>query len=607
MRNKAGIHFFSSLKAQLILSFILLSALVLALNSLLSYRTSSQLFQNRIEDETLRNFRQSEYNITTYLNEIEKLTNLISIDPSVQQLLVEGIDSEPDTIVAINTFIAKMTGFMSEYSYLDSIYMVTDEMKIVGTNRRNVLLMREGVRKEAFQRSLVYTAGKISHPKTSFIGGYTFGELGEGWLETTVSTPSKAIVAVKGIGLGLQFKQIATLMIVIDEQTLSAIYGKFSDTGSGNISLLNEAGEVISSTDSAAIGNKYPYAENVVSTNASGSFTEKLNGETMQIVYYTMSDNQWSLVNEVPTAVFSSDIVKLQRTSMVIFICSILFISFLFVFWAEKFTKPLNQLLYSIREVGRGKVGSVVKEVPNNEIGLLINQFNRMSLDILHLIHENSQMERRKRELEMEMLQNQIQPHFLYNTLNTIKWMALAIKAGHIASSIETLGHIIRPLFRNKEMFWEIGEEMTYIQHYVRIMRYRYGEDLILIVHSNAFIRQHKIPRLALQPLVENAILHGMKNKDENKRIEISMDHSSEDIVICVADNGEGMPEGLAERLNRQFLQDASLQSDSGDGIGLRNVDNRIKLHFGSKYGLHIQSDTDTGTSVYLSIPTKIK
>lgn len=130
-----------------------------------------------------------------------------------------------------------------------------------------------------------------------------------------------------------------------------------------------------------------------------------------------------------------------------------------------------------MKEVGKGNIGQTVLNPPKNEIGMLMEYFNKMSLNVMELVNKNKSAEEQKRKLEIEMLQYQINPHFLYNTLNTIRWMAAVIKARNIVDSVTILGDLIRPVFKNTGVLCTVREEIEYLTNYLKIMSYRYDEE----------------------------------------------------------------------------------------------------------------------------------
>ena len=176
-------------------------------------------------------------------------------------------------------------------------------------------------------------------------------------------------------------------------------------------------------------------------------------------------------------------------------------------------TKPLISLTTVIKKMGQGNLGLTLDLDMRNELGILIAQFNKMSKNILDLMEQKETIEEKKRMIEIGALQSQINPHFFYNTLNTIKWMAIMVKADNIVESITTLGDYLQPMFK-KGMFCTIQEEIDYIENYIKIMNYRMAGGIKFENHIAVEVRDCQILRFLLQPLVENAISHGLKNQN---------------------------------------------------------------------------------------------
>jgi two-component system, sensor histidine kinase YesM len=272
-------------------------------------------------------------------------------------------------------------------------------------------------------------------------------------------------------------------------------------------------------------------------------------------------------------------------------------------YWINRMTSPLNRLLNAIKEITKGNLGSTVSLVPNNELGLLIEHFNRMSIDILNLVERNKIIEKKKRDLEIEALQNQINPHFLYNTLNTIKWMAAAMNVSSIADSITILGRILKPIFQNHDALWEISEEIEYLENYVKIMKLRYGEDFRIAIDTDENLLKCKIQRLILQPLIENSIMHGLKDRTKDGIITIQLIDQEGSLQIIISDNGQGISAQDVYKLNKELSEFVIDEPIFTKAIGLRNVNRRIKLHFGHMYGLRIESQQNAGTKIFVLLP----
>ncbi|MFS8580785.1 MAG: sensor histidine kinase, partial [Novibacillus thermophilus] len=212
------------------------------------------------------------------------------------------------------------------------------------------------------------------------------------------------------------------------------------------------------------------------------------------------------------------------------------------------------------------------------------------------LIKENYEKQLIIKETEYRALQSQINPHFLYNTLNSVTWMAKVNKQEQIASVVESLGNMMRSIVSKKEPLIQIGEELQIVKDYVNIQRVRYKERLQFCLEVDPGLEQFFIPKLTIQPIVENAILHGVGAVTKGK-VSVSVLSRQKDIFVVVEDDGPGMNEATVQDIF------AGKVKSKGTGIGLKNIHDRLQLIFGERYGIEVESELENGTKVMFNIP----
>lgn len=215
-----------------------------------------------------------------------------------------------------------------------------------------------------------------------------------------------------------------------------------------------------------------------------------------------------------------------------------------------------------------------------DEIGTLYRQFDWMQEKVAQLIQENYVIELKRRRAQVEMLQTQMNPHFLYNTLQTIEWRAKALHSEEISRMVEALSQILQITLSNKKSFITVEEELYLVQQFVTIQQIRMENELVYEVSAEPELLDLKIPKLIIQPLVENGISHSMDAMLEVTRIRVDVKREGEEIVICVKNNGSRFPQELLSKLKNHEIQ------PTGHGIGILNIDTRIKLTYGETYGI---------------------
>ena len=208
--------------------------------------------------------------------------------------------------------------------------------------------------------------------------------------------------------------------------------------------------------------------------------------------------------------------------------------------------------------------------------------------------------EQKMRQLDLRLLQEQINPHFLYNTLDTIVWLIEGDKADEAVNMVVTLSDFFRLVLSRGKEFISLSEEKQHISSYLEIQEVRYRDILEYQIEIDPALYQYEIPKLTLQPLVENALYHGIKYKRARGCIYVRGEKNGDVLVLTVSDNGIGMEAGELRQLQKEIRRPCR---ETEKGFGLANVNERIRMYFGAEYGMEIQSEKNRGTIVKLTIP----
>lgn len=260
--------------------------------------------------------------------------------------------------------------------------------------------------------------------------------------------------------------------------------------------------------------------------------------------------------------------------------------------------KPIQKLKYNMIEVSNGNLNSFYEVKNEDEISILGKVFNQMLSDIKELINQVYKVESQKRTAELKSLQSQVSPHFLYNTLDTIQWKALDYNAFEVADMINSLSNLFRISLSNGKEFITIDDEIKHVQNYLEIQKIRYKDKINYSIHLDREVNRYLVPKLIIQPLVENSIYHGLKLKKQNGHINIDISSNKGFIFIQIIDNGLGMNKDKLKIL--RYNLDKSIESEH---YGLYNINERLKLAFNKKYKIVIESEFDVGTKIFLRIP----
>ncbi len=335
----------------------------------------------------------------------------------------------------------------------------------------------------------------------------------------------------------------------------------------------------------------------------SSSITEQLNANN-QLVSINSSLGGWKFYQTLSQSQFRNQ-RHVYYSLLLVIILLIFLLGLTLTYWLHKrINQPIGIILNRMDAISAGDFEPDPHIEWPNEFGDIGRGINQMTTDIHQLMTRRLQDEQEKNQLEYQVLQNQINPHFLYNTLNSIKWMATLQNATGIAEMTTSLSKLLRYISKGKKTIHTLSEELDLLQHYFTIQKFRYGGNLFLDIHIDPFVNTNcLIPIFSLQPIVENAIFHGIEPKGAVGHIRITITiNAEESIEIDICDDGIGMSDDVARNL---LTQNEHNDTDFFKNIGIVNVHKRIQHTFGSQYGLYVKSTSSQGTTITIVIPQR--
>jgi len=604
MRSSAALfrRLWYSIRVQLVFVFMAMSIIVLVLSAVLIYYGVLDILKTRSEDATLRLFQQTEQSIQGFRAEMDKVSKLLLLNPEIERYMnkeksEDGYDA--DDVIQINALLNQLSLLTKNYDFIASIFFISADGSVIGLRDDEPIVVRDTEQKYWQEVMLAHERVGRSLGESIWVNPETSQKLLHNLSFRPLEEPVLSIV--RGFST-IYSKRWNAFVISVDESYLAKMYGNLSKSSEDETFLYDGAGNVISSSNKSAIGHAVAPQLLEVRETPYGSFTT----QNEQVIYYHLKGMDWSLVRYVQISELVSDIWSLRSKMVWIVIGNITFALLLSFYFIRKITMPLRRLVKVMGEVEKGRLGITLQNI-DNEIGMLTRGFNRMSQSIYELVERNKEAEQEKRSIEISLLQAQLQPHFLYNTLNTIKWMAIAIQASNIANSITYLSNLLKPIYNNPSLTWTLREEIDYLEHYIKVMNIRYGEHITMQYRLPEELLGRSVLRFTLQPIIENAIVHGMQANQVIGTIVLEGREIDETLLLSVEDRGRGMP---AESLAALRAWLAGEQQAGGEaqpfGIGLLNVQKRIQLHFGGQYGLSVESVLGEETKVTLALPHKI-
>ena len=343
-------------------------------------------------------------------------------------------------------------------------------------------------------------------------------------------------------------------------------------------------------------------SEGLVDDKENGGYqVVKVDGKSYFVVFNKSPFTNWLYTNILPYEDVFKQVIQMRRIVILIFGALFLITMLISLWMAGNLTKPMQKLINQMKLVESGEFEETMAQSleleRGDEIGTLQRKFLKMVKRIKNLIQENYTKQLLVKEAQLRALQAQINPHFLYNALESINWRAKINQQTEISQMIESLGNLLRNAMSDQQHLVTVKEELKLIQDYINIQEVRFGSRLDFKIELDRRWEQLLIPKLILQPLVENAINHGLEQMIEPCTIRITATESGAFLFLKVEDNGPGIPPDLLRKLQMQETKPDNL------GIGLKNIDERLKLVYGKEYGLTLTSQVGAGTRVMVKIP----
>lgn len=557
--------------------------------TLLWYKRFSQVTMDHVGEYTFQIIKEANKTFELALKDIDYLSTVISLNkPNVIDVLSQ--DPEYSTYKSLtedrklNDFIASLYGY--KY-YISSILVAGENGK---SYSQGTTLSASVIKGLDWYDKIMESNGKKVLIKTHSSTG------------AVAASPSHNVISVaraiihNGDTLGF-------VMIDFRYDMLQKIFS--TNLPHENIMfVIDENGFFVYHPDSARLNHNIQDTEfgRIFSQLqlSEGKFEHKIGRQKKFVVYYKSDYTNWTTIGVISQEDMMQQAVKTANGTLVISVITLLIVLTIATIISYRMTRNIFKLRNAMQNVGRGEFDTTITIKSGDEIEELSQGFNRMVIQIKKLLKDVKKNERQKREAELRALQAQINPHFLSNTLNTVKWLATIQKAYNINDLITALIQLLHVSIGKGEELITIQEELEYTKNYIIIQEYRYCDKFKVHFQVEEEILTMKIPKFVLQPIIENSLIHGLEPMEGEGLITIKGYKDTNNIKIAVTDNGVGI---TADEIDKIFKEERNKNKKRFSGIGIKNVNERIKIHFGEQYGIHIESIPNVLTTVEIIIP----
>ena len=574
-----------SLRTRMLLSNIVVALIPFLMFSIVSGSIFLDHAQKTAEEHSVQLIHQVSNSMDVYVETIEKMVNYIQLELqdtpffTMESEGASGWESETDYIRSVLENVA------NSHREVAGIFIATKEDLYVSTGMSRIS-------RDPFQNERWYREASENPEEIQLISVVTGRNI--------VTNRSYSIDDVFSLAKAVQDPEtgevLGVILLDIRHDIIQSSINGVTIGEKGFVFVMDQEDNIVYTPVNGIV-----YRVNPKWVKAMEPMSVQIQGGSYQIRSELSPYTGWRTVgvfsmDEVMSSV--NTIVYILFTCVIISLVLVVIVSFKF---SRTLTNPIFKLKRLMKQAESGDLTVRFNFQHNDEIGELGQSFNHMIARIDQLIQMVYVEQENKRTAEMKSLQEQIKPHFLYNTLDTISWMARDYDAEDIVRLVDALTNMFRIGLSHGKDIITVKEEITHVSNYLYIQKIRYKDKLNYVIHVDESLYAIEVPKLILQPLVENAIYHGVKAKRGGGTITITGVPEGENLVFTVQDDGAGMLQEKVEELNRRMSERSVL--DEQKSFGLFYIRERIQLCYGKGYGVHVESTLGEGTRVTITLP----
>jgi two-component system sensor histidine kinase YesM len=588
-----------SIQAKLLLSILLVLGATVLTSGVLFYLSSAATIERQTLSLTDNTVSQMTKNIDLYVSEIERLSLTMFGDATVQRVL-RASDVGARTRRRqqdVDDITYRMLTLAASWQSIRGMYLFANDGAL-----------------------FYFTRGTLPQPGYPIESEPWYARMRQQTAPAVLLWPTGAETTVPGQGAPVfshirlikntfTGNKLGYLKIDVDVAVMRDLLA-LSDSAAqrAQVLLVADDGHVIYDGGGALIGQQIGDLSLAAASHGLGRLEWR--GTAYMYAAQRSEHTRWTTWVLIPVESITREAQQTGLVVLLLCVAAVLVIGAILYVVTRRVTRPLQRMARTMARVEQGDIGVRVPEPPTrDEVGRLSRVFNTMLDSLEHLITQVYEAQLREKDAQLLALQTQINPHFLFNTLNSMRALSRRQQAGAVATIAESLADLFRYSMSNWNEPVPLHEELAHVTNYVTIQRARFGDRFTFESAVPAELLDTLVIKLSIQPLIENAISHGLDRRRDGLRIAIQAQLQGTDMQLDVIDNGAGIDAATLARLREALARPlASAQLPTADvGIGITNIDRRIKLLFGEQYGVVIQSELAAGTCVSLRLPHQVQ
>lgn len=591
-----------SLKNKLLISFVFVSIIPILLVQTFTFYNSTVTMKKKIDDLIHFNLVETAKNLDTTLTSYEDIViQILSDDNIVEQVKRLNSGSDIEKLLASIELRKKFSIISLSKPGVKCISVITTTGDVAWNDRDNnsgILNLSiwgkypDLTKTEIFHDAL--NSGKVVYvPDSDQYLGREYHYIN---------------IALKLSDWKRYNEFLGVVVLSVDEDTINNSCNLSTDNPKGNENynfIYDRRGRIISFPIEKYFGRQIMKPDTVNSKDEQSGFllsfikqTHLFRNRQLIINQHHQEKNGWTIVNVIDQNYLFSQMYWMQRLNVIFSVLGILFSVLIITYVTGAMTRSTHEIVAAMKTARQGELSVQVNLETKDELAMIGSHFNQMMVRIQQLMDEVKLATGREKEAEIRALVAQINPHFLYNMLDSINWMAIEKDEHEISQMIESLAKILRYSINDSNWVVALREEVEWLKQYIYLQQNHFDNSFESHIHFDDEILSYKIYKLLLQPLVENAIIHGFKGYESGGVLKITGTQDGEYIKIVVADNGRGIDSDTLESIDKDMQERYSFS-----GIGIKNVANRLRVYYGDNAALHFTSEIGQGTTVTLMIP----
>ena len=568
-----------SIRTKLIIGFLTILLPLVLILSIVFYSYSAEIVLKQSLEQTREIVEQFSISLDNYMGLMRNKMEILADSPTIQEELNTHQDKEDiknDSFYSRNKRIRRI--MLQIYS---SVTM--NDVEIYGINETNHYLSLWSKKYEMPDKDILFENANLSKGRSVLVNNINDAD---------------TIQMIKMVKDLQTYKPIGYIRFGLKRNYIEKMAKNINFGSDGSVVIFDENLNKIS-----GIAHDSALSKLLKEKPSIGNFSYSEGKNEYTAVHIHSDSTGWTTVGVIPLRYINKDLAGIQYLTVIIIVLTIIIGVTVSVIIAQSLILPLENTVNALEKFSRGDFAVRLKENRCDEIGKLNRIFNKAIKEINELMQKVTQSKILNKEMEFKTLQSQMNPHFLYNTLDTINWLAFKEKQTEICNLVAAISSLIRASISNKKSIITIEQELDYVKNYIYIQHIRYKDRFDIIYDIDESLLKQAVPKLIIQPIVENAIIHGIENSKNKNLLYISVKRENECIIIIVKDTGIGMTDEKVSELLKEPLNAEGDEQKAHTNLGLYAVHKRIQLMYGDLYGLTVQSQAGEGTTVTLHIP----